>query len=97
MVSLKFMVWVPHRLHAFLSLTKLAAGQQRIRSSLTAPAPQSSSRSAAAIELSNEFDDFAPETLDVLAFPIHYRGLHLHQRAIGQGAIISVDPRGDAH
>jgi hypothetical protein len=37
-----------------------------------------------------------PETLGVLAFPIHYRGLHLHLRISGMGAIISVDPR-DAH
>ena len=34
-----------------------------------------------------------PETLGVLAFPIHYRGLHLHLRVSGKGAIISVDPR----
>ena len=34
-----------------------------------------------------------PETLGVLAFPIHYRGLHLHLRISGKGAIISVDPR----
>ena len=34
-----------------------------------------------------------PETLGVLAFPIHYRGLHLHVRISGKGAIISVDPR----
>jgi hypothetical protein len=52
---------------------------------------------AVAIKLSIEFDDFAPETLGVLAFPIHYRGLHLHQRVSGKGAIISVDLRGDAH
>jgi alpha,alpha-trehalase len=32
-----------------------------------------------------------PETLGVLALPIHYRGLHL--RVSGKGAIISVDPR----
>jgi trehalose/maltose hydrolase-like predicted phosphorylase len=37
-----------------------------------------------------------PETLGVLAFPILYRGLHLHLRVSGKGAIISVDPR-DAH
>ena len=37
-----------------------------------------------------------PETLGVLAFPILYRGLHLHLRISGKGAIISVDPR-DAH
>jgi trehalose-phosphatase len=35
-----------------------------------------------------------PETLGLLAFPIHYRGLHLHLRVSGKGAIISVDPRG---
>ena len=35
-----------------------------------------------------------PETLGVLAFPIHYRGLHLHLRVSGKGVIISVDPRG---
>ena len=34
-----------------------------------------------------------PETLGVLAFPIHYRGLHLHLRVSGRGVIISVDPR----
>jgi trehalose-phosphatase len=34
-----------------------------------------------------------PETLGVLAFPILYRGLHLHLRISGKGAIISVDPR----
>jgi len=34
-----------------------------------------------------------PETLGVLAFPIRYRGLHLHLRVSGRGAIISVDPR----
>jgi alpha,alpha-trehalase len=34
-----------------------------------------------------------PETLGVLGFPIRYRGLHLHLRVSGQGAIISVDPR----
>ena len=34
-----------------------------------------------------------PEELGVLAFPIHYRGLHLHLRVSGKGAIISVDPR----
>ncbi|OBF93827.1 trehalose-phosphatase [Mycobacterium sp. 852002-51163_SCH5372311] len=34
-----------------------------------------------------------PETLGVLAFPIHYRGLHLHLRVSGKGVIISVDPR----
>ncbi|GAB3017337.1 trehalose-phosphatase [Mycobacterium bourgelatii] len=35
-----------------------------------------------------------PKKLGVLAFPIHYRGLHLHLRVSGKGAIISVDPRG---
>jgi len=34
-----------------------------------------------------------PKTLGVLAFPFHYRGLHLHLRVSGKGAIISVDPR----
>jgi alpha,alpha-trehalase len=34
-----------------------------------------------------------PETLGVLAFPILCRGLHLHLRISGKGAIISVDPR----
>ena len=34
-----------------------------------------------------------PETLGVLALPIHYRGLHLHLRVSGRGVIISVDPR----
>jgi alpha,alpha-trehalase len=34
-----------------------------------------------------------PGTLGVLAFPIHYRGLHLHLRVSGKGVIISVDPR----
>jgi trehalose/maltose hydrolase-like predicted phosphorylase len=34
-----------------------------------------------------------PETLGVLAIPIHYRGLHLHLRVSGKGVIISVDPR----
>jgi alpha,alpha-trehalase len=34
-----------------------------------------------------------PETLGVLALPIHYRGLHLHLRVSGKGVIISVDPR----
>lgn len=34
-----------------------------------------------------------PESLGVLAFPIHYRGLHLHLRVSGKGVIISVDPR----
>ena len=34
-----------------------------------------------------------PESLGVLAFPIHYRGLHLHLRVSGRGVIISVDPR----
>jgi trehalose/maltose hydrolase-like predicted phosphorylase len=37
-----------------------------------------------------------PESLGVLAIPIHYRGLHLHLRVSGKGVIISVDPR-DAH
>jgi alpha,alpha-trehalase len=35
-----------------------------------------------------------PEALGALAFPIHYRGLHLYLRVSGKGAIISVDPRG---
>ena len=35
-----------------------------------------------------------PESLGVLALPIHYRGLHLHLRVSGKGAIISVGPRG---
>jgi trehalose/maltose hydrolase-like predicted phosphorylase len=34
-----------------------------------------------------------PESLGVLAVPIHYRGLHLHLRVSGRGVIISVDPR----
>lgn len=34
-----------------------------------------------------------PESLGVLALPIHYRGLHLHLRVSGKGVIISVDPR----
>jgi len=34
-----------------------------------------------------------PETLGMLAFPFHYRGLHLHLRVSGKGAIVSVDPR----
>ncbi len=34
-----------------------------------------------------------PEELGVLAFPIHYRGLHLHLRVSGKGVMISVDPR----
>ncbi len=34
-----------------------------------------------------------PETLGVLALPIHYRGLHLHLRVSGKGVIISADPR----
>jgi trehalose-phosphatase len=34
-----------------------------------------------------------PERLGVLAFPIRYRGLHLHLRVSGKGVIISVDPR----
>lgn len=34
-----------------------------------------------------------PESLGVLAIPIHYRGLHLHLRISGKGVIISVDPR----
>lgn len=34
-----------------------------------------------------------PEELGVLAFPIRYRGLHLHLRVSGKGVIISVDPR----
>jgi len=34
-----------------------------------------------------------PEELGVLAFPIHYRGLHMHLRVSGKGVIISVDPR----
>ena len=35
-----------------------------------------------------------PKALGVLAFPIHYRGLHLHLRVSGKGVIISMDPRG---
>jgi trehalose/maltose hydrolase-like predicted phosphorylase len=34
-----------------------------------------------------------PQSLGVLAIPIHYRGLHLHLRVSGKGVIISVDPR----
>ncbi|MBJ7338143.1 trehalose-phosphatase [Mycolicibacterium sp.] len=34
-----------------------------------------------------------PQSLGVLAVPIHYRGLHLHLRVSGKGVIISVDPR----
>ena len=34
-----------------------------------------------------------PEELGVLAFPIHYRGLHMHLRVSGKGVIISADPR----
>ena len=34
-----------------------------------------------------------PESLGVLAIPIHYRGLHLHLRVSGKGVIVSVDPR----
>ncbi|WP_237572391.1 trehalose-phosphatase [Mycolicibacterium lacusdiani] len=34
-----------------------------------------------------------PETLGVLAIPIHYRGLHLHLRVSGKGVIISAEPR----
>ena len=34
-----------------------------------------------------------PESLGVLAIPIHYRGLHLHLRVSGKGVIISADPR----
>lgn len=34
-----------------------------------------------------------PESLGVLAIPIHYRGLHLHLRVSGKGVIINVDPR----
>lgn len=34
-----------------------------------------------------------PENLGVLAFPIRYRGLHLHLRVSGKGVIINVDPR----
>ncbi|MCP9270954.1 trehalose-phosphatase [Mycolicibacterium arenosum] len=37
-----------------------------------------------------------PESLGVLAIPIHYRGLHLHLRISGKGVIISVDPRESA-
>lgn len=37
-----------------------------------------------------------PESLGVLAIPIHYRGLHLHLRVSGKGVIISVDPHGAA-
>jgi alpha,alpha-trehalase len=39
------------------------------------------------------FSPYWPEKLGVLAFPIHYRGLHLHLRVSGKGVIISVDPR----
>ncbi|MHA7664152.1 trehalose-phosphatase [Mycolicibacterium sp. HS_4_1] len=38
-------------------------------------------------------DPHWPESLGVLAIPIHYRGLHLHLRVSGKGVIISVDPR----
>lgn len=31
-----------------------------------------------------------PESLGVLAFPVHYRGLHLHVRVSGRGAEVSV-------
>ncbi|MCV7267145.1 trehalose-phosphatase [Mycolicibacterium doricum] len=34
-----------------------------------------------------------PESLGVLAVPIHYRGLHLHLRVSGKGVMISVEPR----
>ena len=34
-----------------------------------------------------------PESLGVLGFPIHYRGLHMHVRVRGKGAEVSVDPR----
>ncbi|HME46582.1 trehalose-phosphatase [Mycobacterium sp.] len=34
-----------------------------------------------------------PETLGMLAFPFHYRGLHLHLRVSGKGATVSADPR----
>jgi alpha,alpha-trehalase len=34
-----------------------------------------------------------PESLGALAFPIHYRGHHLHVRVSGKGAEVSVDPR----
>ena len=34
-----------------------------------------------------------PKKLGTLAFPIHYRGLHLHLRVRGRGVEISVDPR----
>jgi alpha,alpha-trehalase len=34
-----------------------------------------------------------PESLGALAFPIHYRGHHLHLRISGKGAEVSVDPR----
>ncbi|MGO9156986.1 trehalose-phosphatase [Mycobacterium sp.] len=37
-----------------------------------------------------------PKSLGMLAFPFHYRGLHLHLRVSGKGAIVSVDPR-DSH
>ena len=36
------------------------------------------------------FSPHWPEALGVLAFPIHYRGLHLHLRVSGKGVIISV-------
>ncbi|WP_099023757.1 trehalose-phosphatase [Mycolicibacterium palauense] len=35
-----------------------------------------------------------PEELGILAFPIHYRGMHLHLRVSGKGAIVSMEPRG---
>lgn len=34
-----------------------------------------------------------PESLGVLAFPIHYRGHHLYVRVSGRGAEVSADPR----
>ncbi|MEV3901521.1 trehalose-phosphatase [Mycobacterium sp. NPDC050551] len=37
-----------------------------------------------------------PESLGVLAIPIHYRGLHLHLRVSGKGVIINADPRAAA-
>ncbi len=39
------------------------------------------------------FSPYWPEKLGVLAFPVHYRGLHMHLRVSGKGVIISVDPR----
>ncbi|MGO9104161.1 MAG: trehalose-phosphatase [Mycobacterium sp.] len=34
-----------------------------------------------------------PKMLGMLAFPFHYRGLHLHLRVSGKGAFVSADPR----